>query len=378
LLLGILCNDKSERLEGLLMENQGRATHYFLGANSPNGFVSRFEELYCADKCKATLIMKGGPGTGKSWLIEKTGKAMLEHGKDVEYIHCSTDPDSLDGIIVPSIYSSIGDGTLPHSIEPKWPGVVDYLIDLGEYWDKSGLISQKGRIIELQTRINALYERAFRFLNAAGSLNQDTYRCALECVDSDKLDKLALKIARRELNPIKGKQGLERCRFLSAITANGIKTYFETVNTICQKVYSIDDEYGTGRLLLSHLRSLALDSGYDIITCFCPMSPFDKIEHILIPELNLGFITSNHWHKYDGEPIKNIHISRFTDINRLKTRRPRISFNRRAYRDLIEEAVIQIANAKQLHDILKDCYTPCMDFEKVDKKCDEIIEGFLK
>ena len=41
----------------------------FLGANSPRGFVSLFEELYNPYLDCRAFVIKGGPGTGKSTLI---------------------------------------------------------------------------------------------------------------------------------------------------------------------------------------------------------------------------------------------------------------------------------------------------------------------
>ena len=41
----------------------------FLGANTPKGFVSLFDELYNPYTTKNAYIIKGGPGTGKSSFI---------------------------------------------------------------------------------------------------------------------------------------------------------------------------------------------------------------------------------------------------------------------------------------------------------------------
>ena len=47
-----------------------RKSASFLGANTPKGFVSFFDELYNPyDNCSAYII-KGGPGTGKSTLMK--------------------------------------------------------------------------------------------------------------------------------------------------------------------------------------------------------------------------------------------------------------------------------------------------------------------
>ena len=39
---------------------------FFLGANAPGGFVSRFDHLYSPQEGWFAYILKGGPGTGRS------------------------------------------------------------------------------------------------------------------------------------------------------------------------------------------------------------------------------------------------------------------------------------------------------------------------
>jgi hypothetical protein len=43
---------------------------------------------------------------------------MLEKGYDVEFHCCSSDNDSLDGIVIPSIRVAMLDGTAPHGVVP--------------------------------------------------------------------------------------------------------------------------------------------------------------------------------------------------------------------------------------------------------------------
>ncbi len=92
---------------------------YFLGANSPNGFYSLYDQLIDPGLAEDIFILKGGPGCGKSSLMRTVGKAMEDKGLYVEYIQCSGDPDSLDGIVIPALKTAIVDGTAPHVVVQK-------------------------------------------------------------------------------------------------------------------------------------------------------------------------------------------------------------------------------------------------------------------
>ena len=49
--------------------------------------------------------------------MRRTTAAMEERGLESVYIHCSGDPDSLDGVIFPAIGTAIVDGTAPHGMD---------------------------------------------------------------------------------------------------------------------------------------------------------------------------------------------------------------------------------------------------------------------
>ena len=95
-----------------------RVISSFMGANSPIGFCSFFEEIYNPYKNHHPYIIKGGPGTGKSTLMKKVARKAEEKGYETELIYCSSDPQSLDGIIVKDIGVSVIDGTSPSTKRP--------------------------------------------------------------------------------------------------------------------------------------------------------------------------------------------------------------------------------------------------------------------
>ena len=96
------------------MKFEDNSLRFFLGANTPQGFVSRFDQLADADDGWREYVIKGGPGCGKSTMMKKIVEALEDNNPDMEIIHCSSDVDSLDAVIVPALKLSIADGTLPH------------------------------------------------------------------------------------------------------------------------------------------------------------------------------------------------------------------------------------------------------------------------
>lgn len=358
------------------MQESGKAEHYFLSANTPIGFISRFEQLYNAKDGSRAYILKGGPGTGKSYFINKIAAGVGALGISFELLHCTSDSNCLDGINIPALKVCVIDGTPPHSIEPKYPGVVETIINLGDCWDENKLFEQHDKIILFASRISAFYDRAYRFLAAASSLLNDTYRIALECVETTKIERYAQRIAKREITP-RRKQGHETVRFLTGITPEGVVCYKNNLVNY-NKVFVIEDDYGLSRLLLTKLKSYSLSAGYDVISCYCPISPNDKLEHLLIPALSIAFVTSNHFHTFESKSYRHIHFRRFINNELLKPKRARVVFNRKASRELVSESIKLLSEARANYDILKTIYSSVMDFDAVEKKAKVLLEKITK
>lgn len=54
------------------------------------------------------------PGGGKSSLMKDIGRRALDEGFTLEYHHCPSDPNSIDGIVINELGVAIVDGTPPH------------------------------------------------------------------------------------------------------------------------------------------------------------------------------------------------------------------------------------------------------------------------
>lgn len=91
---------------------------YFLGGNTANGFFSYYDFLIRQEDAAKIYCIKGGPGTGKSSLMKSIAAAAQQKGLDIDRIHCSSDPDSLDGLVIPARRLAFVDGTSPHADVP--------------------------------------------------------------------------------------------------------------------------------------------------------------------------------------------------------------------------------------------------------------------
>lgn len=350
---------------------------FFMGANTPGGFTSFTDDLYdCNDGWRAFLI-KSGPGTGKATLMRRVQERLSERGLEVWAIVCSGDPNSLDGLIFPQIKACILDGTAPHIIEPKFWGAVEQIVNLSACMDAHELYKQADEIIDATVSCSALHARSRKFIGAAASLLGDSCRIAAEYTDRGKIQRSAARIAAREFGIRTEEPGKETRFFLSAVTPEGMITFHDTLQYLCPRIYSIEDELGaSSRLLLDELRRRALEAGHDVISCPCCLYPYEKLDHLIIPEIGVGFTTSNPWHKADFPVYRRIHAARFTDMDGLRQRKQLLSFNRRAAKELLNEAVNISQEAKSVHDHMEQYNVRHMDWGSVNILTEWVISEF--
>lgn len=354
---------------------------FFLGANSPQGFVSLFDELSFHNPDWHTFIIKGGPGCGKSSLMRKIAADFRDRSPSMQMITCSSDPDSLDAVILPEYHVSIADGTAPHTLEPKYPALNDILVPLGNFLSPQKLTTHSDEIYSLDRNIHSNYSRAIDCFFSAKRFLDDSVRLALGNLNLDKIAAYAEHFAGKHFprRTSSHKTATEQKRLLSSLNAKGITFLSQTVPMLCPDIYFIEDESSAAApILLSHLRELALKNGYSIISCYCPLSPQHKLEHLLIPEIGLAILTENRFHDLSSlTPLRRIHAKRFENSDTISLHKKQLSFDRKAAGEMITSGCNLLAENKALHDRMEHIYLTAMDFSKMKQVENKIIEQIL-
>ncbi len=338
-------------------------THFFLGANSGSGFCSLFPQFCRPADHRDLLVLKGGPGCGKSTVMARLGRAMEELGEEVEYLHCSGDPDSLDGIRIPRLGVAAVDGTAPHVVEPRYPAAVDRYVDLGAFYDLEAAKARREEIIHWRDACSAAYRRAYRALSAAREMADEAEALTAEGLDGEKLRRRTEGIIRRELRRHGG--GGESRRFLGSLTCRGPVWRFDTVQALCPRIYALVDSAGLAAPMLKQLRRAAAERELRRIVCPDPEHP-DRIHHLLLPELGLAFVTSREGMAYDSPAYRRVRVDDMVPAQFYRAHRTRLRFCRRMAGELRREGVAALGEAKAAHDALEAVYRPYVDFAGVD------------
>lgn len=341
---------------------------YFLGGNTARGFFSYYDYLIDKQKAKKVYVIKGGPGTGKSSLMKKTAAWAKEKGYSVDEIHCSSDPDSLDGIVIHEIGAAMVDGTAPHIVDPVYPGCVDEIINMGDFWNEEGIRENRSEIIEYTNKISGYYRTAYNYLAAAGKL----YKNIIEACGTDSVyaccKGIAASIADREAARYSAiGSGKIRRLFAAAITPKGVISYADTLAPNKTYVLKCGGNMASGKLM-EDIAERFVSRGYDTECYYDPLMPVEKIEHICVPELGLAVVSDNLLTHINAKPGFLIDLS-----GMLPADMPDTEYSFKTINALIDKSAEVIGYAKGIHDKLERCYVPNMDFEAAGRVAKKII-----
>lgn len=352
--------------------SDGNEIKFFLGSNTKRGFVPLFEELRDPKLGNRFYILKGGPGSGKSTLMKRVAKTLKEQGHLIEYIHCASDPNSLDAFIDHDAGAAMMDGTAPHILDPKYPGAYDILIHMGDAWDRNKLLKNRSKIIELSDMISRCHLMATSCITAAAALLEGNREMAKPYVNQN-----AIRNILKELIGVlqDTKTGKERKRLLSAVSVGETVFYSDTIDSLCPKQYVIEDEWGAAsKALINTLHEAAINMDLEMITCYCSIRTPDKIDHLLFPSAKIAITTANTFHSVDRQDSIRFHgLMKPVMQEELAA----MTKNQVMAKELIYAAGEHVKRAKQLHDDLEAFYVEAMDFSRLDGIYEQILEDIL-
>lgn len=358
---------------------------FYPGGNTCRGFHSFYDYIIAPDATRI-FVIKGGPGVGKSSFMKALGAELHAMGHNIELHWCSSDNDSLDGLVLPDYAIALLDGTSPHVVDPKNPGCVDEIVHLGDYWQEPLLVANKDRILSYNQLVARYFRLAYIRLREARSVWSELAECTTGAVSDAALFEMS-RILRRllldsaaESDQIPAKS---RHLFASAITPGGIQQKLSTLIEPDFRIIALRGLPGFGvRRLLSGLQARAADENIPAEVYHSPFDPawpealiFRSAKTAIVDDSGL---ISDYAPLFAQTPAAAVYdLSDLADHTALIRFETEIgdALNRLAI--CLQAAVGFIHLAKLTHDEMETCYIPAMDFSRVDEKRREILARIL-
>jgi len=335
-----------------------KSKSYFAAANGYSGFRSYFDNVFPSEEFRRIFVLKGGPGTGKSTLMRRVVNASLSAGSECDMIHCSSDPDSLDGVIV---YTKSGkyaviDGTAPHERDAVIPGAIDSILNLGEGFDISGLKMRREEIVSLNRNKKIAYSEAYKDLKAAGALKERLNELITVGFNYEKAERIVDSIASKLI----AKAQTQKIALRRAFCKHGYFTLDDFPSS--EQSVKIYGEYGE--------ESKILDLIADKCRQNCSVLSYDPL-----CEYNYDALVAE-----DATIVCTAdQASNFSTICCIDSTvsREELDFLKSAHSSLLTVAAKKFETAALLHFDLEAIYSSCMDFSLCDDLFNKIINDIF-
>jgi hypothetical protein len=246
----------------------------------------------------------------------------------------------------------------------------------GRFLDEKALKANRAEIIRLTQSIGGYYGHAYRTLQAAKNIYDDraaVNRAALQTGLVNQKKSFLQDIL--SPYPAAKSPGRRRSLFATAVTSSGLVSFLDVLMDPVKEVYVLTGEPGTGKSeLLLTLGEEALQRGLDVEFYHCPLDPVSRVEHLIIPELDLAVATSTAYHPYIREGLAGL-----IDMDNCLGPRDTelVDENQELFNQLLERSISFLRQAKEIHDQLESYYVPHMDFAGVADLQAKVLDRIL-
>ncbi len=345
---------------------------YFAAANTAKGFQSYFQDIFSPDVLESIYILKGGPGTGKSSFMRIVSKMAQDAGFTVEEFLCSSDPKSLDAVLIPEKKMAILDGTAPHLSDPIYPGVVESIINTGAFWDRSKLFEKKNEIISLIKDKKRHFKRGYQFLMACGEIESDLQKLTDSFLIKEKMNASIDRIAKQHFK--KESDAKTSVRLIGAINGCGCQKLDTFINNSTQ-VYVIEDFSFSANFYLQKLYDKALAKRQQMTYSRSCQFP-DLIDALYFPEQKLTFVIGQRDYEKElcDKQYHYINMARFIDKEKTKEHKQKMKFGKRCADMLRSGAIEAFSDAQKTHFELEKMYTAALDFSKFEESVKSFVQ----
>lgn len=335
---------------------------YFAAANTGQGFVSFFDGIFA--NIPRLYIIKGGSGTGKSRMMKDIADRAEELGYSVGRCLCSADADSLDAVIIPEIGAGILDGTAPHVTDPKYPGAVDEIVDVGRFWDKDKLRVHTDKIRDMIDRKSLLFNCAYDLLSAAKSTENMISKLQSRAIDRNKMHSAVERLTRKWRH---GSGYVEHIRILDAFTMKG-RIRLDLFNKRADRIYLLDGRHGAESEFLHEIVRVAKEKNQPVFAAPDPVD-LSKLCELMLPELGIAFVR----HDPENKAERIINTERFIRPDIIRTSKPALTEAKRQKREILKSVNVLLSEIRKLHFEIEDIYISTMDFAAKERLTENLI-----
>lgn len=306
--------------------------------------------LVCSKKKESAehniVMLFGGSPEIKSRIMQKIRNELLDRGQDTESFVSKFDSNILCAVKDAQGKTIVADGNYFSKLCLYYPSVSEKTFGLDMYLNKDIIKKYRAELISNMNKNESFILRAQKFEKAAQTVKEDLRRLVLPYIDREKISNYIIRFLNKNSIFASEEKTEPEIRRLSCVSSWGIYSDFSEFRNL-KKVYTISDSIGLlSEFLLKALSFSLCECGYRNSVFLCGLT--NSFEHLIIPELSVGFFTENKNHRYPYENSIAVSTGRFLTLHDEADIKEQKQMNERLLSDFLDESVFSIYEAAHL------------------------------
>lgn len=354
----------------------GTILNFYAGGNTARGFTNLYDSSL--QGLTRLFVLDGKPGSGVTQVIQEIGDHLSQQGHAIWKLHCASDNDALDGVIIPSLRIGVVNGTAPRVIEPGLSAEVTVHVDFANVIDSLLLAQNNLEIDRLDEKIINEHELAYSGFAEALRIHD-----AWEAIYIAKMNfRAANELTEEYIELLYGDQQLEKVsrvdhRFLGAATPKGAVDCVPNL-TSGLKRYLVKGRAGSGKsTFLKKIAAEGIKRGLDVEIYHCGFDP-NSLDMVIVRELGFAIFDSTAPHEYFPDRATDEILDmydRCIEPGTDEAYSDALAGIKERYASTMKQSIQHLTNSKVYLDELKEIYASSVDCEQVEQIKSKILEA---
>jgi len=346
----------------------GTVKHAFAGGNTAlgrtNSFASAFQGAY------ALFLLEGGPGTGKSSMIQKIADGVRDQGADAWWFHNPLNHETLDGLWIPSAAIGVVDAAACLDAFADFTDTKIITVSLHGAVSRDILNPYQQELQQIQEQIEERYANATDSFLHTLRIHDDWEKYYIDHIRFDAADQVTEEL--KSLIPdASSERPVQSTRhlYLGAATSVGAVDYVMNLTEQLDRRIFVKGRPGSGKsTMLKKLVAAGEERGQSVEVYHCGFDP-NSLDMVIFPALSLAIFDSTAPHEHfpsrEGDEILDMYV-RTIDEGTDERYAEGIAQVKAQYAASMKASLAILAEVKQLRDRQRAIYAEATDYAVVE------------
>jgi len=355
----------------------GTVKHAFAGGNTALGRTNSFASAF--QGARILFLLDGGPGTGKSTIIQKIAEGVRDQGTQAWWFHNPLNHETLDGLWIPSVAIGVVDKAACQDAFAGFTETEIVMVSLDRAVNRNALMPYLEELQQIHEQIEERYTSATDSFLHTLRIHDDWEKYYIDHIRFDAADQVTEEL-KLLIDSSERPAQSTRHLYLGAATSAGAVDYVMNLTEQMERRIFVKGRPGSGKsTMLKRLVAAGEERGQDVEVYHCGFDP-NSLDMVIFPSLSLAIFDSTAPHEHfpsrAGDEILDMY-ARTIDEGTDEQYADGIAQVKAQYAASMKASLAILAEVKQLRGRLRAIYAEATKYSIVEDISSRLCSNVL-